>query len=228
MDRQLRNASGEKLLAVDGVFSMDGDLANLPQTAALCQQHNAWLMVDDAHGLGVLGEKGGGSVAHWQLDSQQVPILMGTLGKALGTAGAFVAGSEELIETLIQKARTYIFTTALPAAVAEATRCSLTIMQQEHWRRERLQELIGRFRDKTATLGFETLPSATAIQPLIAGSAEKALAWSAQLAAQGILVTAIRPPTVPQNSARLRITFSASHSDEQLQQLLHGLEKIQP
>ncbi len=228
MDRQLRNASGEKLLAVDGVFSMDGDLANLPQTAALCQQHNAWLMVDDAHGLGVLGKKGGGSVAHWQLDSQQVPILMGTLGKALGTAGAFVAGSEELIETLIQKARTYIFTTALPAAVAEATRCSLAIVQQEHWRRERLQELIGRFRDKTAALGFETLPSATAIQPVIAGSAEKALAWSAQLAAQGILVTAIRPPTVPQNSARLRITFSASHSDEQLQQLLHGLEKIQP
>ena len=228
MDRQLRNASGEKLLAVDGVFSMDGDLANLPQIAALCQQHNAWLMADDAHGLGVLGEKGGGSVAHWQLDSQQVPILMGTLGKALGTAGAFVAGSEELIETLIQKARTYIFTTALPAAVAEATRCSLAIVQQEHWRRERLQELIGRFRDKTAALGFETLPSATAIQPLIAGSAEKALAWSSQLAAQGILVTAIRPPTVPQNSARLRITFSASHSDEQLQQLLHGLEKIEP
>jgi 8-amino-7-oxononanoate synthase len=227
-DRQLRNATGEKLLATDGVFSMDGDLADLPAFAALCRQHQAWLMVDDAHGLGVLGDRGRGSAAHWRLDARQVPVYMGTLGKALGTAGAFVAGSSELIETLIQTARSYIFTTALPAALAEATRCSLQILQQEDWRRERLQELTGRFQERVSALGFELQPSATAIQPLIAGSAEKALAWSEQLAQQGILVTAIRPPTVAPNSARLRVTFSASHDDEHLQRLLQALERIQP
>lgn len=224
----LEKATGEKLLAVDGVFSMDGDLADLPMLAELCKQQDAWLMVDDAHGLGVLGANGGGSVQHWQLDAQQVPVLMGTLGKAFGTAGAFVAGSQELIETLIQQARTWIFTTALPAAVAEATRCSLKILQQEHWRRERLQALVEKYRTGAARMGFELPPSATPIQPLIAGSAETALEWSSQLAEQGILVTAIRPPTVPKGSARLRITFSASHTDEQLQRLLTALERLRP
>jgi 8-amino-7-oxononanoate synthase len=225
---QLEKASGEKLLAVDGVFSMDGDLADLPALAELCQKQDAWLMVDDAHGLGVLGANGGGSLAHWRLDAQQVPVLMGTLGKAFGTAGAFVAGSEALIETLIQKARTYIFTTALPAAVADATRVSLKIIQQESWRRERLGELVEKFREGAIALGFDLPPSPTPIQPLIAGSAETALEWSDLLAEQGILVTAIRPPTVPKGSARLRITFSASHTDAHLQRLLNALERLRP
>ncbi|WP_293644720.1 8-amino-7-oxononanoate synthase [Thiolapillus sp.] len=226
--KQLDKAGGEKLLAVDGVFSMDGDLADLPALGELCRQRDAWLMVDDAHGLGVLGIHGGGSLEHWNLDTQQVPVLMGTLGKAFGTAGAFVAGSEVLIETLIQKARTYIFTMALPAAVAEATRCSLNILREESWRRTRLQELVARFREGAARLGFDLPVSSTPIQPLIAGSAEKALQWSRLLEEQGILVTAIRPPTVPKGSARLRITFSASHSDDHLQRLLSALERLQP
>jgi len=225
---QLQKATGEKLLAVDGVFSMDGDLADLPALAVLCQQQDAWLLVDDAHGLGVLGNNGGGSLEHWRLDAQQVPILMGTLGKAFGTAGAFVAGSGDLIELLMQKARTWIFTTALPAAVAEATRCSLEILREENWRRERLQELVAKFHEGIVRLGFASPPSTTPIQPLIAGSAETALEWSGLLAEQGILVTAIRPPTVPQGSARLRITFSASHTDEHLQRLLSALERLRP
>ncbi|WP_456417229.1 8-amino-7-oxononanoate synthase [Thiolapillus sp.] len=226
--KQLQNATGETLLAVDGVFSMDGDLADLPALAGLCRQHQAWLMVDDAHGLGVLGSNGGGSLEHWRLDAQQVPVLMGTLGKAFGTAGAFVAGSEALIETLIQEARTYIFTTALPAAVAEATRSSLKILRKERWRRERLQELVEKFREGAARLGFALPASTMPIQPLIAGSAQTALEWSGLLAEQGILVTAIRPPTVPRGSARLRITFSASHTDEHLQRLLAALERLRP
>ncbi len=226
--KQLQTGTGEKLLAVDGVFSMDGDLADLPALAALCRQQDAWLMVDDAHGLGVLGAHGGGSLEHWDLNARQVPVLMGTLGKAFGTAGAFVAGSGDLIETLVQKARTWIFTTALPAAVAEATRASLRIVQEESWRRERLQELVAKFHEGIVQLGFASPPSMTPIQPLIAGSAETALEWSGLLAEQGILVTAIRPPTVPRGSARLRITFSASHTDEQLQRLLTALERLRP
>ena len=225
---QLGKATGEKLLAVDGVFSMDGDLADLPALAELCRKQDAWLMVDDAHGLGVLGAHGGGSLAHWRLDAQQAPVLMGTLGKAFGTAGAFVSGSEALIETLIQKARTYIFTTALPAAVAEATCASLKIIQQESWRRERLGELVEKFREAAIALDFELPPSPTPIQPLIAGSAATVLNWSSKLAEQGILVTAIRPPTVPKDTARLRITFSASHTDAQLQRLLNALERLRP
>jgi len=225
-ERQLSKASGEKLLAVDGVFSMDGDLADLPALAELCRQQDTWLMVDDAHGLGVLGASGRGSLEHWDLGNEQAPVLMGTLGKAFGTAGAFVAGSGVLIETLIQRARTYIFTTALPAALAEATRCSLQILQEESWRRTRLQELVAQFREGAASLGFELPPSSTPIQPLIAGSSEKALEWSGLLAEQGVLVTAIRPPTVPPGSARLRITFSASHTDAHLQCLLSALERL--
>ncbi|WP_457668060.1 8-amino-7-oxononanoate synthase [Thiolapillus sp.] len=225
-ERQLSKASGEKLLAVDGVFSMDGDLADLPALAELCRQQDTWLMVDDAHGLGVLGASGRGSLEHWDLGNEQTPVLMGTLGKAFGTAGAFVAGSGALIETLIQQARTYIFTTALPAAVAEATRCSLQILQEESWRRTRLQELVAQFWEGAASLGFELPPSSTPIQPLIAGSSEKALEWSGLLAEQGVLVTAIRPPTVPPGSARLRITFSASHTDAHLQCLLSAMERL--
>ncbi len=215
--------SGEAMVAVDGVFSMDGDIAPLPELAAICRERDAWLLVDDAHGLGVLGPKGGGSLEHFSLGLDEVPILMGTLGKAFGTFGAFVAGSDELIETLIQQARSYIYTTASPPAMAEATRVSLRLVQQESWRRERLQTLIKRFRTGAEQLGLQLMPSETPIQPILAGSAEQALEWSYRLEQKGILVSAIRPPTVPQGSARLRVTFSANHTDEHLDRLLEAL-----
>jgi 8-amino-7-oxononanoate synthase len=217
---------GERMILTDGVFSMDGDLAPLPELAALARRHRAWLMVDDAHGLGVLGESGAGSLEHFGLGSAQVPILMGTLGKALGGFGAFVAGSDDLIETLIQQARSYIYTTAQPPALAEAVRASLRLVRDEPWRRERLGQLVARFRAGTAELGLPLMSSTTPIQPLLAGSAERALAWSRQLEEQGILVTAIRPPTVPEGSARLRITLSAAHSDDQLERLLAALAEL--
>ena len=217
---------GAALVASDGVFSMDGDLAPLPQLAEACREHQTWLMVDDAHGLGVLGEGGRGTLNHFGLGQDEVPILMGTLGKAFGTFGAFVAGSEELIETLIQQARSYIYTTALPPAVAEATRAALHLVRQEEWRRERLKDLITRFRQGASELGLPLMTSETPIQPILAGSAEQVLAWSRTLEERGILVTAIRPPTVPEGSARLRITLSAAHSDEHLDRLLGALESL--
>ena len=219
--------SGESLVAVDGVFSMDGDIAPLPQLAEICAERGAWLMVDDAHGFGVLGQSGAGSLEHFGLGLEEVPIVMGTLGKALGTFGAFVAGSEELIETLIQQSRSYIYTTALPPAVAAATSASLRLVKSEGWRRDRLQELISRFRKGAAEIGLPLMESTTPIQPIVAGSSEQALAWSSQLQDEGILVTAIRPPTVPEGSARLRITLSCSHSDEQLERLLQALERLE-
>jgi len=215
-----------RLIATDGVFSMDGDLAPVPELVPIARRADAWLLVDDAHGLGVLGEEGRGSLAHLGLGPEQVPILMGTLGKALGTAGAFVAGSRELIETLIQRARSYIYTTAPPPAIAVATQESLRIARCESWRREHLQMLIRRFRAGAAELGLPLLDSATPIQPLIAGTARQALSWSRRLEVFGILVSAIRPPTVPEGSTRLRITFSAAHTAEDVDRLLEALGKL--
>ncbi len=224
--RQLALRGGaQKLVLTDGVFSMDGDLAPLPELARVAQQAGAWLMVDDAHGLGVLGEGGGGSLEAMGLGLQQVPVLMGTLGKAFGTFGAFVAGSEALIETLIQSARSYIYTTASPAAVAEATRASLRLIRQQPWRRLRLQELIRRFRRGAEQVGLRLAASTTPIQPLMIGDNAAAVAMSVELLRQGILVSAIRPPTVPSGTARLRVTLSATHSDEQVDRLLSALEK---
>ncbi|MBT3013215.1 MAG: 8-amino-7-oxononanoate synthase [Candidatus Thiodiazotropha sp. (ex Lucina aurantia)] len=217
---------GQALIATDGVFSMDGDLAPLPSLVELARHHQAWLMVDDAHGLGVLGEEGGGVLSHFDLDSDDVPILMGTLGKGFGTYGAFVAGSEELIETLIQHARSYIYTTAPPAALAEATLVSLRLARQETWRRERLQDLIARFRQSVRQIGLPLLDSMTPIQPILAGSSQQAVTWSRLLEKQGVLVSAIRPPTVPDGSARLRITLSANHTDRQLDRLLDALSTL--
>lgn len=226
LTRQMESHSdGAALVAVDGVFSMDGDIAPLPDLAAICRERGAWLMVDDAHGIGVLGEKGAGSLEHFALGLDDVPILMGTLGKALGTFGAFVAGSEELIETLIQQARSYIYTTASPPAVAEATRASLRLVQKESWRRERLQALIRRFRTGAEQLGLPLMPSDTPIQPVMAGTPERALAWSNSLEKQGILVSAIRPPTVPEGGARLRVTLCARHTDEHVDRLLEALTR---
>jgi 8-amino-7-oxononanoate synthase len=221
-----RGGEGQALIATDGVFSMDGDLAPLPSMVEHARRHQAWVMVDDAHGLGVLGDEGGGILSHYDLDSHDVPILMGTLGKALGTYGAFVAGSEALIETLIQYARSYIYTTAPPAALAEATLVSLGLVRQESWRRERLRELIARFRRSVQQIGLSLMDSMTPIQPILAGSSEQAVAWSRHLEQQGVLVSAIRPPTVPEGSARLRITFSANHTDQQLARLLDALSSL--
>ncbi len=226
LETQFDRVSGNCLVATDGVFSMDGDIAPLSGLATVSTAHDAWLLVDDAHGLGVLGEGGRGSVQAAGLGQAEVPILMATLGKALGTAGAFVAGSEALIETLIQQARTYIYTTAMPPAVAEATRVALKIVEEEGWRRECLAGLVARFRHEAAGLGLGLMDSSTPIQPVLAGGAERALAWSRSLEDAGILVTAIRPPTVPAGTARLRITFSASHTDAQLDRLLDALSRL--
>lgn len=221
-----KTEAARKLIVVDGVFSMDGDFAPLPQLAQLAQQHNAWLMVDDAHGFGCFGQRGGGTAEHFGLTQAQLPILMGTLGKAFGTFGAFIAGSETLIETLIQFARPYIYTTAMPPAVAAATRTSLQLLQQESWRREHLQQLIAHFRHGAAEIGLQLLDSASPIQPIILGDEARALAFSEELAARGFLVIAIRPPTVPVGSSRLRVTLSAAHSVAQVDVLLNALTDI--
>jgi 8-amino-7-oxononanoate synthase len=211
------------LIVSDGVFSMDGDLADLPTLATLAADHHAGLLIDDAHGFGVLGANGGGIVEHFGLTQTEVPILMGTLGKAFGTFGAFVAGSEELIEMLIQKARSYVFTTALPAAVAEATRVSLRLLQTETWRRDKLQQLVARFRSGAQQQGLQLMESFTAIQPVLIGDSQRAVDISNALLRQGFWVSAIRPPTVPAGTARLRITFSADHDEQQVDALLVAL-----
>nr|VFJ89892.1 MAG: 8-amino-7-oxononanoate synthase [Candidatus Kentron sp. H]VFJ90915.1 MAG: 8-amino-7-oxononanoate synthase [Candidatus Kentron sp. H]VFJ97925.1 MAG: 8-amino-7-oxononanoate synthase [Candidatus Kentron sp. H] len=217
---------GRRLIATDGVFSMDGDIAPLPELAAIAKQHDAWPVVDDAHGLGVLGENGGGTLEHFGLDANDVPLLMGTLGKALGTFGAFVAGEETVIEYLMQKARPFIFTTALPPAVAEAARESLAIVREESWRREHLRALVARFRAGAKSLGLTLEESATPIQPVLVGEAKQAVAISTALRERGLFVQAIRPPTVPKDTARLRITFSATHEAGQVDRLLDGLSEV--
>ena len=222
--KRLRESSaGEKLIITDAVFSMDGDLAPLPELAKLAKEYDAWLMADDAHGIGVLGKMGAGSLEHYGLNAAEVPILMGTLGKAFGTAGAFIAGSEELIEHLIQSARTYIYTTAMPAALAAATLASLKIIATEPERRNRLHELVGYFQQKARQFDLKLLPSNTPIQGIILGDNLKALTVSERLFEQGFMVTAIRPPTVPAGTARLRITLSATHSEAQIDALIRSL-----
>lgn len=218
--KRLDKVTGDTLVVTDGVFSMDGDLADLPRLCATAKAHGAWVMVDDAHGFGPLGKTGGGIVEHFGLGMDDVPVLVGTLGKAFGTAGAFVAGSEELIETLIQFARPYIYTTSQPPAVACATLKSLELLRAESWRREHLNHLIARFRQGASEIGLTLMDSPTPIQPIVVGSSERALKLSATLRERGILVGAIRPPTVPAGSARLRVTFSASHSEAQVERLL--------
>lgn len=221
----LTRCNGDTLIATDGVFSMDGDVARLPEICQLAQQHAAWVMVDDAHGMGVLGATGAGVLEHFGLDQQQVPVLMGTLGKALGTSGAFIAGSRELIETLIQFARPYIYTTSSSPALACATLASIQLAREDSERRVHLHRLIALFRREAALLGLPLANSPTAIQPLLIGDSTQALAVSQRLRERGIWVTAIRPPTVPEGSARLRITLTAAHTAAQVEQLLAALEQ---
>lgn len=224
--RMERVPTARSMIVTDGVFSMDGDIAPLAELARLCRASGASLFVDDAHGIGVLGASGGGSVEAAGLDATDVPILMGTLGKALGTFGAFVAGSHPLIETLVQRARTYVYTTALPPAVAAATRAALRVMQEESWRRERVLQLVARFRRGADEFGLHLLDSRTPIQPVLFGSESDAVAASDALRERGLWVPAIRPPTVPAGSSRLRITFSAAHSESDVDRLLEALATL--
>lgn len=225
---RLEKATGNTLVVTDGVFSMDGDCADLPALADVARARGAWLMVDDAHGLGTLGSKGGGLVEHFGLGVDDVPVLIGTLGKACGTSGAFVAGSEELIEALVQFARPYIYTTSQPPALACATLKALELLRRDNWRREHLAALIRQFREGARQIGLTLMDSHTAIQPILIGDAGRAMALSRKLRERGLLVTAIRPPTVPAGSARLRVTLSAAHSEAQVQLLLNALAECYP
>ncbi|MQU60709.1 aminotransferase class I/II-fold pyridoxal phosphate-dependent enzyme, partial [Pseudomonas helleri] len=230
--KRLEKACGNTLVVTDGVFSMDGDVADLPSLAREAKAKGAWLMVDDAHGFGPLGAQGGGIAEHFGQGVDDVPVLVGTLGKAFGTSGAFVAGSEELIESLIQFARPYIYTTSQPPALACATLKSLELLRSEHWRREHLNTLIRQFRSGAEQIGLQLMDSFTPIQPIVIGDSGRALRLSAMLRERGLLVTAIRPPTVPAGSARLRVTLSAAHTEAQVQLLLSALDdcwrKLEP
>ena len=217
--------SRRKLVVTDGVFSMDGDLAPVQQLADICHQHNSWLMVDDAHGFGVLGATGGGLIEDGNLSVDQVPVLIGTLGKSFGTYGAFVAGSDALIETLIQFARSYIYTTALPPAVAVATSASLQRVRSEQWRRDKLSQLIARFRHAAQQVGLTLMDSQTPIQPILFGDDQRVVESAATLREQGFMVGAIRPPTVPVGQGRLRITLCANHTEQQVDALVDALDK---
>jgi 8-amino-7-oxononanoate synthase len=222
--RLVESRAARKLICTDAVFSMDGDIAPLPSLLELADAHDAWLVVDDAHGFGVLGE-GRGTLAHFGLASERI-VLMGTLGKAAGVAGAFVVAHRTVIETLLQTARTYIFTTAAPPLLACALQASLTLIRGEPRRRDHLLALIARFRVGAARLPWRVLPSETAIQPLIVGANADVLSLSERLWQRGLWVPAIRPPTVPAGTARLRITLSAAHTDADVTLLLAALSEL--
>jgi 8-amino-7-oxononanoate synthase len=213
-----------KIIASDAVFSMDGDLAPLPRLLELAEAHDAWLVVDDAHGFGVLGE-GRGSLSHFGLASERI-IYMGTLGKAAGVAGAFVAAHASVIETLIQTARPYIYTTAAPPLLAATLRVALAIIRDDAGRRTHLTRLIEQFREGARALPWSLLPSLTAIQPLVVGENRAALDVAEALRERGFWVPAIRPPTVPQGAARLRVSLSAAHTTEDVAALLAALHAI--
>lgn len=216
---------GSKLVVTDAVFSMDGDIAPLPEILALCERHDAWLLVDDAHGFGVLGARGRGTLAHFGIDSPRV-ILMGTLGKAAGVSGAFVAAEQVVIDTLVNHARTYVYTTAAPPALSVALLESLRLIEQGDALRTHLYALVERLRSGLAGLPWRLMPSQTAIQPLLVGDSAQAVALSEALRARGIWVAAIRPPTVPEGTARLRITLSAAHTEADVEQLIEALHAL--
>lgn len=229
LDRKLgESAAQTKLIATDTVFSMDGDLAPLPELMALAHKHDAWLYVDDAHGFGVLGDEGSGALRLYPslLTPHPSLIYLATLGKAAGVAGAFVAGSDALIEWLVNRARTYIFTTAQPPLLAAATSASLKLIAGEAWRRDRLRELIARLKAGVAGLPWPLMASNTPIQPLLVGGNLEALRLADSLRERGILIPAIRPPTVPQGQARLRISLSAAHTLDDVDVLLAALAEL--
>jgi 8-amino-7-oxononanoate synthase len=227
LDLELKTGDSPCLIVSDGVFSMDGDVAPLSGLVALAHRYGAGLMIDDAHCIGCLGAGGRGVIAMENnggiISQHDLPVLVGTFGKAFGTAGAFVAGDKALIDYIEQFARTYVFTTAMPPALAAATRASLRLIREDVWRRQRLQSLIAMFRQEAERLGLNVLQSQSPVQALVIGDVDKTMQASQFLRARGLQVSAIRPPTVPDGSARLRITLSAVHSDAQLQQLLNAL-----
>lgn len=215
-----------KLISSEGVFGMDGDLAPLSKLSAIARENNSWLMIDDAHGIGFLGEQGRGSLSYHNLLIEDVQILVGTFGKAFGTFGAFVAGSDIIIESLIQFARTYIYTTALSPAIVQATRASLKLLQDENWRREHLVSLIKKFKQGAQQLNLPLLPSITPIQSIIIGNVACASAVALRLKQLGILVALVRPPTVPINTSRLRISLNANHTEKEIDYLLDMVSKV--
>jgi len=229
LERRLQQAqakNSQAMIVTDGVFSMDGDMAPLNTLQKLAQKYQAWLFVDDAHGIGTLGNYGKGCFEHFGLEPDENTIIVGTLGKAFGTSGAFVAGSQVMVEALIQFGRPYIYTTAMPQLNALAIREALKLVQNGQASRETLQQNIRHFKEGALNLGLELWPSDTAIQPILLGKSETAMKWSEALKQAGFWVTAIRPPTVPKNQARLRVTLSASHTAEQIDQLLQTLSMV--
>jgi 8-amino-7-oxononanoate synthase len=226
LDRLLAASTARrKLVLTDAVFSMDGDIAPVPQLLELCERHDALLLIDDAHGFGVLGPQGRGTAAHFGVRSQRL-IYMATLGKAAGVAGAFVAGPAAAVEWLLQRSRTYIFATAAPAMIVEAVRANLRVIEAQSWRREHLGRLIEQLRVGLAGLRWQLSPSSTAIQPIIVGANQAVLEAAAALRAQGLWVPAIRPPTVPPGLARLRISLSAAHTQADVAQLVKALQAV--
>ena len=224
LQKRLTDANeGNTLVVSDGVFSMDGDTAPLRAMSALCLEHQAWLVVDDAHGIGVCGPGGRGSVAAAGLNPSEVPILTGTLGKAFGCFGAFIAGSESLVNHLVNEARSYIYTTAMPPALAASARAALRLVIEDDWRRKQLQHLIRYFRQGAASRGLALMASDSPIQPMIIGDSQAALDLAAHLQQQGFLVVAMRPPTVRKGTSRLRITLTAAHQVDQLDALLDAI-----
>ena len=229
LDAQLEGVAASntrKLIVSDGTFSMDGDQCRLDDLVAAAKRHRAWLHIDDAHGMGTHGPGGVGLVDPARYDTGDVAVLVGTFGKAFGTAGAFVAGEDALIETLVQRARNYVFTTAMPSALAVATRASLALAQSEEWRREHLRALVARFRAGLEAAGFSPSESTSPIQPLVVGDPARALRLSRGLEERGFLVGAIRPPTVPEGTSRLRVTLSAAHREDDVDRLLDALHAL--
>ncbi len=227
LDRIIAKADQDSWVITESLFSMDGDSAPLEEISTICQKNTANCYVDDAHGFGVYGENGAGSVIAANLSEKEIPVLVATFGKAFGISGAFVAGSEALIETLIQGARSYIYTTAMPPALAAAVLKSLDLVKTENWRREKLFDLVQRFREKAAERGIPLSENAHGpIQPVIVGDSIEAMKISEQLADKGIKISAIRPPTVPKDTARLRITFSAAHEEEHIDSLVLALSEV--
>jgi 8-amino-7-oxononanoate synthase len=221
-----RSRARRKLIVTDAVFSMDGDIAPLPELVALAERYEAWLLLDDAHGFGVLGQDGRGTPSHFGARSPRI-IYMGTLGKAAGVFGAFVAGEQPVVETCVQRARSYIYTTATPPMLAGAVLRSLELMEMEPWRRTHLARLVTALRAGLARTRWRLLDSRTAIQPLVVGESAHALSLSRDLATRGLLVPAIRPPTVPAGTARLRISLSAAHGEDDVRALTAALSELQ-
>lgn len=226
LEKVLSSVDSEfKLVLTESVFSMDGDIAPLPQLSIVCRKYQACLVVDDAHALGVLGDNGLGSMDHFSLGQSDVPLIMGTFGKALGVYGAFIAGDENLIEMLVQKARPYIYSTALPVPLVAAIDEALDIIEEESDRREALFDRVHHFRAGAANFGIKTVSANTPIQAVVIGDMNRTMRISKMLEEYGFFVSGIRPPTVPRNTSRLRITLSSAHSKEQIDHLLHCLNE---